>query len=94
MGRTFHRHQLIPFLVIIQQVNIECVPGFKAEHDAPLAACHDAPLTLSLTLQVMQSIVARKVNISRMRGGIYVAQNVLNPFRLIRSHFSCSATPK
>ena len=74
---------IIPFLVVVHQINIEYVAVFEPEYDAPVAADADAPVPFPIALQRVQAI-SGKVNVHRMKRRVEMGQHIGNALELIR----------
>jgi hypothetical protein len=74
---------IIPFLVVVYQINIEYITVFEPEYDAPVTADADAPAPFPIAFQRVQAI-SRKVNVHRMKRRVEMGQHIGNALELIR----------
>lgn len=91
MRWVFHRHALVPSLVVVHQINIERVAVDKAEHNPPVAGYRSAPRALQVALESVETI-ARQVEVGRALRSIQVTQNVGDPARLIGAKWDWTPT--
>jgi hypothetical protein len=75
-------------LMVVCQINIECVTVHEAENDSPVSRYRDAPYALQSSLEGVKA-VARQIEVRRMLRSIQVTQHVRDPARLIGSDLAC-----
>ena len=75
---------VIPFLVVIHQIDIEYITVFEPEYDAPVTADTDAPVPFPIAFQRVQAI-SGKVNVDRMDCRVEMGQDIGNALALMRT---------
>lgn len=60
--------------MIIDYLNIKCIPSAPTETDSPLIVDADAMLPTSLSLESFEAVPRRRSEIAKFRGAVQLAQ--------------------
>jgi hypothetical protein len=86
MGRIFHGHgALPPFLVVVDQFDIERVSALKPEYNTPVGPHPDGPKTLQVAFKRVQMITG-KIHSLRCARPIKAAKNIRNHLQQVRPY--------